>query len=237
MVALILAFYAVKETRGFAHRETTPAGPADSLAASRPTRTSFAKATWGDHRLLACHQAGLIEKFVDTIAWGLFSLYFVAQGVAIPTIGALVGAYTGTWALLQLATGHLSDRIGRKIPIVLGMEVAGAGVVLVAVSGSLLGCLLGAVTTGVGMALLYPNLVAAVADIASPVERGSVLGVYRFWRDSGYGFGAIAAGLVADTFGLANSFLVVALLMAASGAVVAWFYREVRIRGWPPSRS
>lgn len=87
------------------------------------------------------------------------------------------------------------------------------------------------------MALLYPNLVAAVADIASPVERGSVLGVYRFWRDSGYGFGAIAAGLVADTFGLANSFLVVALLMAASGAVVAWFYREVRIRGWPPSRS
>ncbi len=87
------------------------------------------------------------------------------------------------------------------------------------------------------MALLYPNLVAAVADIASPVERGSVLGVYRFWRDSGYGFGAIAAGLVVDAFGLASSFLVVALLMAASGAVVAWFYREVGIHGRPPSRS
>ena len=237
VVALILAFYLVQETRGFAHRETTPAVPADPLAASRSTRTSFAKATWGDRRLLSCHQAGLIEKFVDTIAWGPFPLYFVAQGVAIPTIGALVGAYTGTWALLQLATGHLSDRIGRKIPVVLGMEVAGAGVALVALSGSLLGWLLGAVTAGVGMALLYPNLVAAVADIASPVERGSVLGVYRFWRDSGYGFGAIAAGLVADAFGLANAFLVVALLMAASGAVVAWLYRDVGVHGRSPSRS
>ena len=231
VVALVVAFVLVKETRGFARREGAPISPAGELATTRPARTSFGKASWGDRRLLACHQAGLVEKFVDTVAWGLFPLFFIARGVAIPTVGALVGTYTGTWAVLQLATGHLSDRVGRRIPIVLGMEVAGAGVALVALTGSLLGWLLGTLVAGVGMAFLYPNLVAAVADVASPVERGSVLGVYRFWRDSGYGFGAIAAGLVADAFGLVDTFLVVALLMAASGTVVAWLYRD------SPSRS
>ncbi len=229
MIALFVTLAFVKETRGFAHRETGPGGPVGAAAVPRATGASFGKATYGDRRLLACHQAGLIEKFVDTAAWGLFPLFFVARGVATPTVAVLVGAYTGTWALLQLATGHLSDRIGRRIPIVLGMEVAGAGVAFVALSNSLLDWFLGAVTAGVGMALLYPNLVAAAADLAAPVERGSVLGVYRFWRDSGYGFGAIAAGLAADAFGLVNAFLVVALVMAVSGAVVAWFYRDLRV--------
>jgi MFS family permease len=237
VLALLVAFFFVGESRGFAHREATPAGLVDPPASSRSTRTSFGLATWGDRRLLACNQAGLIEKFVDTVAWGLFPLFFVARGVSIPTVGALVGAYTGTWAALQLGTGHLSDRIGRRIPILVGMEVAGAGVAIVALSGSIPVWFLGATTTGVGMALLYPNLVAAVADLASPVERGSVLGVYRFWRDSGYGFGAIVAGLAADAFGLVNALLVVALLMGVAGSAFAGMYRDSRGLRGPPGRA
>lgn len=186
----------------------------------------FALTTWRDRALSAASQAGLIEKFTDTLVWGLFPLYFARQGLAPATIGAVVAAYTGTWAVLQIYTGHLTDHIGRKWPIVGGMWLAAGGIVIVAATAALLWWVVGAVLMGVGMALLYPTLLAAVSDVAAPSWRATSLGVYRLWRDSGYAFGALALGFIADTFGLLAGFWFAAAIMMLSGLVVALLMYE-----------
>ncbi len=234
IVVMTCASLLVHETLPYAHREqqerATAASPEHPNASGRRSRPSlgsiFALTTWGDRALATASQAGLIEKFTDTLAWGLFPLYFASRGLAPVTIGAVVAAYTGTWAMLQIYTGHLSDHMGRKWLIVGGMWLAAAGIVVVALSQDMFGWLSGAVLMGIGMALLYPTLLAVVSDVAAPRWRATSLGVYRLWRDSGYAFGALAIGLVADGFGLLAGFWFAAALMSLSGLLVAVFMYE-----------
>lgn len=199
---------------------------ADAHATLPSLGAVFALTTWGDRTLAAASQAGLVEKFTDTLAWGLFPLYFASHGLPLASIGALVAVYTGSWAVLQLYTGHLTDVIGRKWPIVAGMWLAAGGIALVGLSGGLAGWLIGSLLMGVGMALLYPTLLATVSDVARPRWRASSLGVYRLWRDSGYALGALLIGAVADQFGLLAGFWFCAAAMALSGLVVATLMYE-----------
>lgn len=186
----------------------------------------FALTTWGDRTLAAASQAGLVEKFTDTLAWGLFPLYFASHGLPLASVGALVAVYTGSWAVLQLYTGHLTDVVGRKWPIAGGMWLAAGGIVLVGLSGGLAGWIAGSLLMGMGMALLYPTLLATVSDVAHPRWRASSLGVYRLWRDSGYALGALLIGAVADHFGLLAGFWFCAAAMALSGLLVATLMYE-----------
>lgn len=232
LVMLIASLLFVHETHHFTRLETQQAAlhqqpNAGTEPQPRPSLTAiFALTTWGDRALAACSQAGLIEKFTDTLAWGLFPLYFASRGLSPVAIGAVVAAYTGTWAILQIYTGHLTDRLGRKWPIAGGMWLAAAGIVLVALTTTLMGWVVGAVLMGVGMALLYPTLLAAVSDVAAPRWRATSLGVYRLWRDSGYAIGALAIGIVADAFGLLAGFWFAAAIMGVSGLVVALLMYE-----------
>ena len=233
LVMLMASLLFVRETQPFAHLEAQQAAPNQQSNAdadhtqSRPSLAAiFALTTWGDRALAAASQAGLIEKFTDTLAWGLFPLYFASRGLSPVAIGAVVAAYTGTWAVLQIYTGHLTDRIGRKWPIASGMWLAAGGIALVALTATLVVWVVGAVLMGVGMALLYPTLLAAVSDVAAPRWRATSLGVYRLWRDSGYAFGALAIGIVADAFGLLASFWFAAAIMTVSGLLVAIFMYE-----------
>ncbi|MEO8954638.1 MAG: MFS transporter [Ktedonobacteraceae bacterium] len=234
IVVMTCTTFLVRETLPYTHLEQQERA-ASSLSEHQdangiPLRPSLGRivalTTWGDRALAAASQAGLIEKFTDTLAWGLFPLYFASRGLAPVTIGAVVAAYTGTWAILQIYTGHLSDRLGRKWLIAGGMWLSAAGIVLVAISWSLLWWLSGAVLMGLGMALLYPTLLAAVSDVAAPRWRATSLGVYRLWRDSGYAFGALTIGLVADAFGLLAGFWFAAGIMSLSGLLVAVFMYE-----------
>jgi len=227
ILVMTIASLLVHETLPYARLETQARRSAREqdetpMAHPRPRlATIFALTTWGDRSLAAASQAGLIEKFTDTLAWGLFPLYFASHGLSTISIGAVVGTYTGTWAILQIYTGHLTDHIGRKWPIAGGMWLAALGIVLVAVSNSLILWLAGALLMGIGMALLYPTLLAVVSDVAAPQWRATSLGVYRLWRDSGYAIGALAIGGMADAFGLLTSFWFVAALMAVSSLIVA----------------
>jgi MFS family permease len=235
-VSLLTSLLLIRETLPYARLEaqqsssTRAPTPGPTGKAAEPARPSFwaifTLTTWRNRALAAASQAGLVEKFTDTLVWGLFPLYFAQHGLSPATIGAVVAAYTGTWAVLQIYTGHLTDRIGRKWPIAGGMWLAAAGIVIVAVGGILLWWVVGAVLMGIGMALLYPTLLAAVSDVAHPSWRSTSLGVYRFWRDSGYAFGALAIGGVADAFGLLSGFWFAAALMAISGALVALLMYE-----------
>ncbi len=233
---LITSQTLVRETRPYTELEARrqadkPAGavPADieGPPAVRPSLWQVvALTTWGDRALAAASQAGLVEKFTDTLVWGLFPLYFARRGLSPATIGAIVAAYAGTWAVLQLWTGDVTDRVGRKWPIAGGMWLAAGGIALVAATATVAWWVAGSVLMGVGMALLYPTLLAAVSDVAAPRWRATSLGVYRFWRDSGYAFGGLAIGAVADAFGLLAGFWAAALLMALSGLLVALLMYE-----------
>lgn len=233
LVMLLASLLLIRETHHFtlleaqqAAQSQPPDAQADSLQPRPGLAAIFALTTWGDRALAACSQAGLIEKFTDTLAWGLFPLYFADRGLTPAAIGALVAAYTGTWAVLQIYTGHLTDRVGRKWPIAGGMWLAACGIAIVAITTTLVMWVVGAVLMGVGMALLYPTLLAAVSDVAAPRWRATSLGVYRLWRDSGYAFGALAIGAIADAFGLLAGFWFAAAIMALSGLVVAIFMYE-----------
>ncbi|QIB64259.1 MFS transporter [Kineobactrum salinum] len=187
--------------------------------------------SWRDRRLAALCQAGLVEKFVDALVWVLYPLFLYRQGVSLTNVGWIIGIYGLVWGSSQLFTGWLSDRIGRHRPNVLGMWVCGAGVAMMLLGQGVAWWSLSAAVSGFGMALLYPNLSAAVADIAHPAWRGSAIGIYRFWRDLGYGVGALGLGLAAHFSGqIEASFWFVTLSMFASGALLAWFGEETHPR-------
>jgi MFS family permease len=198
-----------------------------NVSAQPRTWEIFALMSWRDRRLAALSQAGLVEKFVDALVWVFYPLFLYRQGVSLPNVGWIIGIYGFVWGGSQLFTGRLSDRIGRHRPNVWGMWICGAGVAMMPLGHGMAWWSLSAVVTGFGMALLYPNLSAAVADISHPSWRGSAIGIYRFWRDLGYGVGALGLGLVAHFSGqMETAFWFVALSMCASGALLAWLGEE-----------
>jgi MFS family permease len=192
-------------------------------------RDVFIWTTLREPSLSAACQAGLVNNLNDGMAWGLLPLYYAAAGLSITEIGVLAAAYPAVWAVGQIGTGALSDRLGRKRLIVSGMLVQALAIGLIAVGSSFGSWLVAAALLGVGTAMVYPTLLAAIADVAEPAWRGSAVGVYRLWRDLGFAVGAIVAGIVADIAGIASAIWVVAALTAASGIVVLVRMRETHL--------
>ncbi|MBL9108936.1 MAG: MFS transporter [Myxococcales bacterium] len=189
-----------------------------------------------DRNLSSVSQAGLVNNLNDGMAWGLFPLFFAAAKMSLAQIGTLAAIYPATWGLSQLVTGALSDRVGRKWLIAAGMWVQAVGIGVVVVSRGYGGFAAGAALLGVGTAMVYPTLLAAIGDVAHPSWRASSVGVYRLWRDLGYAVGALLAGLTADALGLAEAMWLVAGLTFASGLVVAVRMRETRVVEVPAAR-
>ena len=203
-----------------------------SRISAQPTTTEvFALMSWRDRRMAALCQAGLVEKFVDALVWVFWPVYLHQQGVSLPGIGWIVGVYGFTWGAAQFVTGKLSDHFGRHHLNALGMWVCGAGVALLPLGSGAAWWSMSAAVAGVGMAMLYPNLSAAVADIAHPNWRASAIGIYRFWRDLGYGIGGLALGISALIGGrLEHAFWFVAAAMLLSGAALYVWGEETHPR-------
>jgi MFS family permease len=197
-------------------------------------RAAFIRGTVSDRVLRACSQAGLVNNLNDALAWGLAPLYLAAHGASVTEVGIVAAVYPAIWGLGQLATGALSDHTGRKPLIVVGMLVQAGALVLLAAGGGQFAPALGAaILLGLGTALVYPTLIAAVSDVAQPVDRARLVGVYRFWRDFGFVLGALLAGALADAFGAGTAIGVVAALTAGSGLWVAttrWGARPAPLR-------
>jgi MFS family permease len=200
-------------------------------------RQVFWRTTISDRNLSSASQAGLVNNLNDGMAWGLFPLFFAAAGMNFAQIGALAALYPATWGVLQVATGALSDRIGRKWLIASGMWVQAGGIGVVSLSTGFAGFAAGAGLLGIGTAMVYPTLLAAIGDVAHPRWRASSVGVYRLWRDLGYAVGALLAGISADLLGIAAAMQVVAALTFASGLVAALRMHETLHRAVAPSRT
>ncbi|MBQ96140.1 MAG: MFS transporter [Actinobacteria bacterium] len=247
VTALVLTIVWVRDTLPWAEAEsaahrtgltTYRSRYAQSSSESPSTSEVFVLMSWRDRRLFAISQAGMVEKFVDALVWVAFPAFLIGQGVALTEVGWIVGVYGFVWGGTQLVTGRLSDRLGRHWLNVSGMWVCGAGVALAMLGSGPLWWSLAAGITGLGMALLYPNLSAAVADITPPAWRGSAIGIYRFWRDLGYAIGALGLGLAAHFTGeLQAAFWLVAISMIVSGIILLWLGEETHPRLNPAQQS
>jgi MFS family permease len=221
VLAFLTSVFLIEETVRYARAE----GDEDHRDANLPFMQVLKRATYGDETLFAAAQAGHVENFVDTLFWLGVPLYLTSQGLGITAVGVVVGVHSAMY-FLQIATGGLADRIGRRPPVIAGMFIAGVGVLgMVLVEGYLPWAVLAAIS-GLGMALLYPNLMTVPGDAAHPTWRSAGMGVYRMWRDSGYGVGAILIGLSMEFVNAEAAFYVTALLMFASGAVVYVWMEE-----------
>ena len=212
LAALVLAVFAVRDADDAASRARGAAGF---------SWQGFLRWSAGDARMLALNQAGLVEKWVDAAVWLVLPVWLHAQGVALADIGLVAGAYGATWGVAQLLTGPLSDRVGRDAVMVPGMWLCGGGLAALTLFTTVAAWTACAAICGLGMALLYPTLVAAVADHAPAETRGTALGAYRFWRDLGYAIGALAIALAVARGGHAVALQAVGAAMLASGAWLA----------------
>jgi MFS family permease len=221
VAGFLLSLLFVRDTA--AHVALEQAGsehPTDAVSPS--LGQAFAAASWRRPALRACSQAGLVNNLNDALAWGLVPLYLAAHGAGIGAIGLVAGIYPAVWGAGQIATGAWSDRVGRKPLIVAGMLIQALALgVLAAGDGAVGAAIVAAVLLGAGTALVYPTLIAAISDHVSPVARAPVVGVYRFWRDSGYVVGGLVAGAAADALGFGAAIALVGALTAGSAVWVA----------------
>ncbi len=233
-IGLALSLFFVRDTMAHVNHEatihaatnprrTSRGSPAQIGTASSPTlRELFVRVSWRNPALFSASQAGLVNNLNDALAWGLFPLFFAAAGLSVREIGVLAFIYPATWGVVQLWTGALSDRFGRKWLIAGGMLIQGAALVAMVLMRGFAPWLVTGALLGLGTAMVYPTLLAAIGDVAHPSWRGSAVGIYRLWRDSGYVVGALLAGVLADAFGITAAIVAIGAVTAGSGALVAF---------------
>jgi MFS family permease len=221
---LLLSWLFVRETS--AHVELEEARGSGVLERPRIARL-LRHSLWSDRDLFSVSQAGFMNNLNDGLAWGIFPLLFVASGLSVRQTGTMAAIYPAVWGIAQLGTGALSDRWGRKWLIVTGMIAQGIALVAIALTRGPLAWVIALVALGIGTALVYPTLLAAVGDIARPSWRAATFGVYRLWRDLGYAAGALIAGAIADVFGVAAAIGAIGVMTALSGAIFGIRFREI----------
>jgi MFS family permease len=247
VAGLLLSAFLVKESIHHAkleahlhHPVRDPSTAADHSVVGplRPSlREIFVHVSWRDRNLFSCSQAGLVNNLNDGMSWGIYPLFFASFGLGVAAIGTIKAVYPASWGMLQVFTGPLSDRWGRKWLITAGMIVQAGGIGLTVTVPNYPAWILAALLQGIGTAMVYPTLLAAISDVAHPAWRASTMGVYRFWRDLGYAVGALISGIVADLLGMRVAIQVVAALTLISGLQVALRMRETLAERLPKTAS
>lgn len=227
LLGLILTVLVAKETLPWAAQEASQLDSESQGKSSKPRLLQLASyMSWHDRTMFSVCQAGFLNKFADSLVIGFFPIYFLRKGETVAGVGMLVGVYALVWGFSQVATGILADRIGRKWPIAAGILLVGLGILMIALTGTTIEWLAGAVLMGLGMALAYPNLISAVSDVAQPSWRGGALGIYRLWRDGGYAVGPLFLGGIATLAGLSAALWASVILMFVSALIVVFVFRE-----------
>jgi MFS family permease len=226
-LGLLLSVFFVRETRPYTQLEAQTAPAANSEQEEHLSfKAVFLLTSWKDKTLFSISQAGLVNNLNDGMIWGLLPLFLAGYGVPLKRIAILAAMYPAVWGISQLFTGALSDRIGRKWLIASGMFMQAVGIGLVVIGRSFGVWLAGVFLLGMGTAMVYPTLLAAISDVAHPVWRGSAVGVYRLWRDLGYAIGGLMAGVIADALGIPAAIAVIGGLTLFSSLIVVGVMQE-----------
>ncbi len=171
-------------------------------------------------------QAGMVNNLNDGMMWGLFPLLLASKGFSLKAIGILTATYPAFWGAGQLITGKLSDHLGRKPLLLWGMMLQGVTLIGLVFASGFWSYFILAALLGLGTAMVYPTFLAAIADNTHPQQRAHSVGVFRLWRDSGYAFGAILTGILADAFQLEIPIITIGILSAVSGLIIGLRMRE-----------
>jgi MFS family permease len=222
-IGLFVSLFFVRETMGHVELEATQH---KKLSQTIPFSQVFKRVSWQNKSFFSLSQGGLVNNLNDVVIWGLLPLLALQAGISVEQAAAIGGSYLAVWGISQLAMGLWSDRIGRKPLITGGLLVQSSGIFLFAILSNYAGWMLAAIIMGLGTGMVYPTLLAAVSDLADPLWRASAVGVYRLWRDSGYVFGALGGGILADIFSLEIAVIVIALLTLASSLLMATLLPE-----------
>lgn len=237
VLGLLISFFLVKETQHHVQVEINSGAASSGLN----QKEIFLKTSFLDRNLSSVTQAGFVNNLNDGMAWGLFPILFASVGLGLKEIGWLAAIYPASWGILQLFTGHLSDKVGRKWLIVWGMWIQAIGIAItisfVNQNGFVAGFVVGALLLGAGTAMVYPTLLATIGDVAYPSWRASSVGIYRLWRDSGYAIGALVSGIIADSLGLSVAIWFVAFITFLSGVVTAVRQSETLQKDFPETLS
>jgi len=215
LVGLLLTAFWVKDTRVFVEKE-------QSTERSTGLTNVFWETTWKNKTLSAVTQAGLINNLNDGMIWGLFPVLLFALNYDSQQVGVLTAIYPAVWGIGQLFTGKMSDHFPKKAMLFWGMALQAGAILFIPFADqyATLGLLSGLL--GLGTALVYPTFLSAIAQETSPNQRAESIGVFRLWRDSGYVFGALISGLVADYFGITPAVLLIGLLTLLSAGVIQY---------------
>ncbi|MFG6116337.1 MFS transporter [Halobacillus sp. MO56] len=219
IIGFILSLFAKNTDK---HLKVQAKSEKQQMTDALSTKEVFSRTSWKNKNLASSSFAGLTTNLKDGMAWGLFPIFFASGGLSVGQIGTVVAVYPAAWGFFQLFTGVLSDRIGRKWLITTGMWLQALSLWLILMVNSYPLWLLGALLLGIGTAMVYPTIMASISDVAHPDWRATSMGVYRFWRDSGYAFGALLAGLIADMLGVSWSIALVALMPFLAGLITAF---------------
>lgn len=231
-VGLLLSSFYIHDTSAYAQAEGYKLLPRKLKDETHPIQsfwTTFQYASWKNRNLFSCNQAGLVNNLNDGISWGLFPLFFASHGVGLNQIAVLVALYPAIWGIGQLVTGAFSDFVGRKWLIVCGMWVQAAGIWLIVLVDTFNFWLVGMTLLGMGTAMVYPTLLAAIGDVVSPSWRASAVGIYRMWRDLGYAVGALLAGAIADWLGINWAIFIVGAITFLSGSLLVITFQDTDI--------
>lgn len=230
-LALVLLLW-IEDTIHWVRAEHTQHGAAiPGASPARSMGSTFLQVSFQDRTYRALCQGGVANKIADTLVWVLFPVFFTFHGLGVIAIGWITGTYAMVWGLCQFWTGHLADRLGRRPPVLMGFALLSAGLAGTALVSHFSAWMATAALMGLGMALLYPNLIAAMSDVAPPMERGRILGTYRYWRDTGYAIGGVILGLVAQwSDKILPAIWVTAGIVALSGLWIAFAVQETHPR-------
>lgn len=225
LFGLLFSVLFVQETRIYVQEEALLLKAENAPRIDKARKPTFGRimllTSWKEKALFSCSQAWMVNNLNDGMVWGLLPIFLMGAGLPVDQVGIIASVYPGVWGISQLITGPLSDLWGRKWMIAIGMWVQAIGIGLLVVSRSFWPWICGGVLLGIGTALVYPTLLAAISDVAEPQWRASAVGVYRLWRDGGYAVGALTTGMLADSLGVKIAIAFVGGLTFLSGAVVA----------------
>jgi MFS family permease len=212
IAGLLTTIFLVKDTTHFVN--------AESLTSKVPLLQNVWKETsWKHQNLGSVTLNGLVNNLNDGVVWGLLPVLLMQKGFGIGQIGIIAGIYPAVWGISQLFTGKLGDSHCKKQIITSGMFLQALAIIIMAMAISLSFLIFASVLLGLGTALVYPNFLSVVAEWTHPSQRAESLSIFRLWRDSGYVFGAILSGILADAFGIINALFIVAAITAIAGMI------------------
>lgn len=199
---------------------------------NRPKQTEDKPARWSDfkkgivevlsNRLVIIASALEAAMYVGYGAFlGFFPIYAKELGYNDAAIGLIMGSQLATTMAGKPLGGLVSDRIGRKPIILLGILLCAIIIPLIMRSQGFLTLMTLSCLFGLGVAIVTPSTTALVADLAKTGRMGSAMGVFGTIWDTGEAAGPILAGVLIASFGYFNGFLPIAGLMLVVAGIFA----------------